>query len=176
MHKDVSMASSREVSRISIIIIVTHLSRWKNVIKILEYARANNLFSSHRRKNVHVIGRRREKKNARKHLMTHLQYVIVKRVDSIMFDFSCALDYTRHISELSLSLSTALHHAVLPSVTNLLWYIFCRLRLQATNSKRSECQPPSSNFPPFIRLFTYAQTAMGNVIVNWFGAVSIAVW
>lgn len=31
------------------IIVVTHLSRWKNVIKILRYARANNLFSSRQR-------------------------------------------------------------------------------------------------------------------------------
>lgn len=34
------------------------------------------------------------KKPDHKHLMTHLQYVILKRVDSIMFDFSCALDYS----------------------------------------------------------------------------------
>lgn len=67
-----------------------------------------------------------EEKNAHKHLMTHLQYVILKRVDSIMFDFSCALDYTRRFFARAVA-----------SVTNLLCYIFCRLCLQATNSKWS---------------------------------------
>lgn len=113
------------------------------------------------------IGKRsKKKKNARKHLMTHLQYVILKRVDSIMFDFSCALDFAAFLCALSLSHST-------PRYQFILVYF---LPIAPTGYKQ-QMDRMSTTVEQYPSLYPSVHVReMGYVIVDWFAAVSIVIW